>query len=130
MATYKVSDSVGQKEDLSDIITKIDPDETPLFSNMKKVTTKGITHEWQVQELASAVSTNYVNEGADYSYVNPSATTRLGNVHQIFAQSAKFPTPGRIKESAELISLGFFISIGVTLNSSSERITEPKLPTP
>ena len=88
MATYKVSDSVGQKEDLSDIITKIDPDETPLFSNMKKVTTKGITAEWQVQELASAVSTNYVNEGADYSYVNPSATTRLGNVHQIFAQSA------------------------------------------
>ena len=29
-----------------------------------------------------------MNEGADYSYVNPTATTRLSNVHQIAAQAA------------------------------------------
>lgn len=41
-----------------------------------------------MQELTAAVDTNYVNEGADYSYVNPTATTRLGNYHQISVQAA------------------------------------------
>ena len=107
MATYKASDAIGEREDLSDIITKIDPDETPLFSNMKKVTTKGITHEWQVQELTAASDGNAVNEGADFSYVNPTATTRLGNYHQISVQAAQVSgtldavdTAGRAKETA------------------------------
>ena len=87
MATYTSATSIGEREDLSDVITRIDPDETPLFSNMEKIATKGITHEFQVQELASAVDNNANNEGADYSYSNPTATTRLGNVHQIFVQA-------------------------------------------
>ena len=87
MATYTSATSIGEREDLSDVITRIDPDETPLFSNMEKIATKGITHEFQVQELASAVDNNANNEGADYSYTNPTATTRLGNVHQIFVQA-------------------------------------------
>jgi hypothetical protein len=88
MATYKTSDAVGEREDLSNVITRIDPEETPIYSNAKKETTKGVFHEWQVQELTAAASTNYVNEGADYSYANPTATTRLGNYHQISVQAA------------------------------------------
>jgi len=88
MATYTTSSAVGEREDLSNVISRIDPDETPIFSNAKKQTTKGIFHEWQVQELTAAVDTNYVNEGADYSYVNPTVTTRLGNYHQISVQAA------------------------------------------
>jgi hypothetical protein len=45
MATYKTSDAVGEREDLSNVISRIDPDETPIFSNGKKETTKGIFHE-------------------------------------------------------------------------------------
>tara|TARA_R100000655_G_scaffold23344_3_gene47055 strand:- start:444 stop:626 length:183 start_codon:yes stop_codon:yes gene_type:complete len=55
MAVYTSSSAVGAREDLSDVIYRIDPDETPLFSNAKKETTKGIYHEWQIQELAAAV---------------------------------------------------------------------------
>ena len=84
-----------------------DPDETPLVSNAQKETTKGIFHEWQVQELAAAVDTNYVNEGADYSYVNPTATTRMGSYHQISVQAASVSNTldvvdkaGRDKETA------------------------------
>lgn len=84
-----------------------DPDETPLVSNAQKETTKGIFHEWQVQELAAAVDTNSASEGADYSYVNPSATTRLGNYHQIAVQAASVSNTldvvdkaGRDKETA------------------------------
>lgn len=61
----------------------------------------------QVQELTAAVDTNYVNEGADWSYVNPSATSRFGNYHQISAQAAQVSKTlevvdkaGRDKEAA------------------------------
>jgi len=107
MATYTTSAAVGEREDLSDIIYRIDPTETPLVTAMAKETTSGVTTEWQVQELAAAVDTNYVNEGADYSYVNPTATSRLNNVHQISAQAASVSgtldvvdKAGRDKETA------------------------------
>ena len=51
MATYKTSDAVGERESLSDVIQRIDPDETPIFSNAAKETTSAVTHDWQVQEL-------------------------------------------------------------------------------
>ena len=107
MAIYATGAAVGERESLADVIYRIDPDETPLFSNAKKETTKGVYHEWQVQELAAAVDTNYVNEGADFSYVNPTATTRVGNYHQISVQAASVSNTldvvdkaGRDKETA------------------------------
>tara|TARA_B100000700_G_C15046840_1_gene858341 strand:+ start:1735 stop:2679 length:945 start_codon:yes stop_codon:yes gene_type:complete len=107
MATYTTTSAIGEREDLSDVIYRIDPSETPLISNMKKETTSGVTTEWQVQELAAASDTNHVNEGADYSYVNPTATTRLSNVHQISVNAASVSNTldsvdkaGREKETA------------------------------
>ncbi len=107
MATWTTSAAVGAREDLVDVITRIDPDDTPVFSNAKLETTKGVFHEWQVQELTAAADDNYVNEGADWSYVNPTATTRLGNYHQISAQAAQVSgtldvvdKAGRDKEAA------------------------------
>jgi hypothetical protein len=80
---YKTSTAIGEREELSDIIAMIDPDETPVYSNAKKITTNAIFTEWQVQELAAASASNAVNEGADASYATPTPTTRLGNYHQI-----------------------------------------------
>jgi len=107
MATYTSASAIGEREDLSDIIYRIDPTDTPVFSMAAKETTKGITHDWQVQELAAAVDTNSVSEGADYSYVNPQVTTRMSTVHQISMQAASVSntldtvdTAGRDKETA------------------------------
>jgi len=83
MATFKTTTAVGQRESLSDVIARIDPSDVPLYANMKKETTKAINHEFLVQELAAAVDTNAQNEGADYSYTDPEALVRLGNIHQI-----------------------------------------------
>lgn len=88
MATFTTTQAVGQREDLSDVIYRIDPSETPLLSNLTRETTNAITHEWQVQELASAVDTNAASEGADYSYANPNPTVRFSNIHQIAVQAA------------------------------------------
>ncbi len=107
MAVYKTSDAVGAREDLSDVISRIDSDETPIFSNAKKEVTKGVTHDWQVQELTAAASNNYAAEGADFSFANPTATTRLSNVHQVSIQAASVSgtldavdVAGRARESA------------------------------
>ena len=107
MATYTSATAIGEREDLSDVIYRIDPDETPLFSNAQKETTRGIITEWQVQELASAADDNHASEGADFSYTNPSPTTRLTNVHQIAVQAASVSNTldtvdkaGRDKETA------------------------------
>ena len=89
MATFTTANAVGEREDLSDIITRIDPEETPVFSALKKETGNGVFVEWQVQELAAAVDDNHVNEGADATYATPTATTRLGNYMQISQKDAQ-----------------------------------------
>jgi hypothetical protein len=71
MAQFTTSNAVGEREDLSDVITRIDPDETPIFSALKKETGNAVHVEWQVQELAAASATNYQNEGADATYDTP-----------------------------------------------------------
>jgi len=83
MATHTTQTAVGEREDLADVIYRIDPDETPIFSALKKETSNGIFTEWQVQELAAASGTNYVNEGANATFATPTATARFGNYHQI-----------------------------------------------
>ena len=88
MATHTTQTAVGEREDLADVIYRIDPNETPIFSALKKETSNGIFTEWQVQELAAASGTNYVNEGANATFATPTATSRLGNYHQISAQAA------------------------------------------
>jgi hypothetical protein len=83
VATHTTVTAVGERETLADIIYKIDSDETPIFSSTAKETSNGIFTEWQIQELAATDSTNFVAEGADMSDTGVTATTRLGNYHQI-----------------------------------------------
>ena len=89
MAQFTTANAIGEREDLSDVITRIDPDETPIFSALKKETGNGVFVEWQVQELAAAVANNHQNEGADATYATPTATTRLGNYMQISQKDAQ-----------------------------------------
>ena len=70
MTTFATAAAVGERGSY-DIIYRIDPAETPIFSNVKKETSNGIFTEWQVQELASASTTNFHNEGADTATSRP-----------------------------------------------------------
>ena len=105
MTTFATSAAVGEREQLADVIYRIDPAETPIFSNVKKETGNGIFMEWQVQELAGASTTNYHNEGADTSTAAATPTSRIGNYMQIskkvFATSGTLDavdTAGRERE--------------------------------
>ena len=105
MTVFATSAAIGEREQLADIIYRIDPAETPIFSNVKKETSNGIFTEWQVQELTAASATNYHNEGATTSTAAATPTSRVGNYHQIskkvFATSGTLDavdTAGRERE--------------------------------
>lgn len=81
--TFTVYDAIGNREDLSDEIYRIDPTDTPFMSGVDQTKASGVKHEWQTQALASAVSTNAVLEGDDAVTDAATPTVRLFNYCQI-----------------------------------------------
>lgn len=86
--TYKSTDQVGIREDLSDIISDISPTETPLYSAMKKIKASNTLHEWQTDALDAPSEDNAHVEGDDTTAQVSTPTTRLNNQCQIFKKSA------------------------------------------
>lgn len=80
--TFTTASAVGNREDLSDVIYKTSPTETPFFSLIGKGTASGIKHEWQTQALA-APGDNAAPEGDDAVAVAVTPTERLNNYCQI-----------------------------------------------
>lgn len=86
--TFSSYDAVGNREDLSNKIFDVSPQETPFLSAIKKVSATHTNHEWQTDTLAAASATNAHIEGDDASPSAPSATVRLGNYTQILKKHA------------------------------------------
>lgn len=77
-------DMKGLREDLSNLISNISPEQTPFMSAAgtgKRANQTLI--EWQTESLAAADGTNAVVEGNDSTFAVPPATTRVGNYTQI-----------------------------------------------
>lgn len=81
--TFDTYDAKGIREDLSDIIYNITPDDTPFYSACKKVKATNTLHEWQTDTLRSSAANAHI-EGDDTSADAAVATVRLGNYTQIF----------------------------------------------
>jgi hypothetical protein len=80
---YDTYNAVGIIDDLSDVIFNISPTETPVLSMAQTGRATQRYHEWQTDVLTAPVDTNAVDEGADASFADPTATVRLGNYTQI-----------------------------------------------
>ena len=78
--TYIETAAIGVKEDLRDIIERIDPDETPLYSALPSVDAQQVLTEFLVQEL---------NQAADNA--QPEGFTA------VLTQVAAFPYPEQIQ---------------------------------
>ena len=83
MATYQTYQSVGNREDLTDVIYNISPTDTPFMSSVGKTNATAVYHEWQTDSLADATTANAVVEGADATSATLAPTTRVGNRTQI-----------------------------------------------
>lgn len=85
--TYQTVRQVGIREDLTDDISDISPMETPVFSMCRKgKPAKNVYIEWQKDALAAASGTNKAIEGADYTPLTASPTSRLRNYTQIWTK--------------------------------------------
>jgi hypothetical protein len=83
-SAFTTFSAIGNREDLSNRISRIDPTETPFYSGIEKSKASATKHEWQTQALAAASTSNAQLEGDDgYAADATTATVRLDNVCQI-----------------------------------------------
>ena len=81
--TFTTFDAKGIREDLSNIITNIAPEDVPYMSNIGRESVSNSLFEWQTDTLASAAANKQI-EGDDISSFDAvTATVRLQNYAQI-----------------------------------------------
>ncbi|MGE5452433.1 MAG: DUF5309 domain-containing protein [Acidobacteriota bacterium] len=81
--TFVTTSAIGNREDLTDTIYRISPTQTPVLNMASKTKATNTLHEWQTQDLASAVSNNAQAEGDNASAKSITPTVRLTNRTQI-----------------------------------------------
>lgn len=86
MATKYSFDEPTNREDLSDVITKLWADDTPITSMCGKTKATGTKHEFPEDELAAAKANAQV-EGADITAAAATSRTRKSNHTQIIMNS-------------------------------------------
>jgi hypothetical protein len=110
MSQFRTYDQVGEKEDISDVISNISPTTTPFQSLIKTERVNNNLYQWQEDALA-AVASNAQLEGFTASDVALGATTMRQNYTQIMAKTINISatadavsTYGRAKETAYQLS--------------------------
>lgn len=86
--TFMTYQSVGNREDLGDIIFNISPDDTPFISRLPKASATGTYHEWNQDSLQAVDTANAAVQGDDivaFDAVVP--TVRRGNRTQILRKT-------------------------------------------
>lgn len=104
--TFSSYDAVGIREDLSDVIYNVSPEETPFYSKSGKTTARNTLTEWQTDSLRASAANAHI-EGDATAAEARTATSRLGNYTQIFKNAVVVPDTdeglnkaGRAKEVA------------------------------
>ena len=98
--TTNPGSAVSNREDLTDVLTILAPEETPVLSSASKKKSSATFTEWTVDALA-APSTAGVDEGADVTTFTDqfAGRARLGNYVQ------KFRRDFRVRISKKLLTL-------------------------
>src|SRR5215472_8318088 len=96
--TFTTYSAAGNREDLSDMIYRIDPTDTPFMTGIDKAKATAVNHEWQTQALAAANTANAQLEGDDATADATTPTVRLGNICQI---SRKVPQVSGTQQAVE-----------------------------
>ena len=91
--------AVGNREQLSDIVSRITPEDTPIYTMAGKEKTKGTHPEWEIDVLR-APQANAQTEGDDYIFDALTQPTRVGNYTQIYSQGWVFSGTQQAVENA------------------------------
>ncbi|ASY63476.1 Phage capsid and scaffold [Sinorhizobium sojae CCBAU 05684] len=80
--TFQTTQAVGNREELSDVVSRITPEDTPIYSLIEKGKCATVHPEWETDELA-APGANVREEGEEYAFGAITPPKRLGNYTQI-----------------------------------------------
>ena len=80
--------NVGIREDLSDTIYRVAPEETPFINAIGSGKSTATFHEWQIESLASVNTANAQLEGDTITADAANVPTRVGNRCQIARKTA------------------------------------------
>ena len=105
MASSTSYNTAGNREDLTSIISVLEPESTPFVSMMKKANATGTFVEWQADKL-STPDFDGVNEGEDVSSFKNQAEdrTRLGNYVQKFRDTFQVSDIQQLVDTAGVAS--------------------------
>lgn len=76
----------GNREDLDQVVSRITPEDTPIYSMIAKETTKSTHPEWEIDELAVPAE-NSNEEGDEFDFSAIQSPARVGNYTQIFRKT-------------------------------------------
>ncbi len=110
MPTLTTTQISHAKEDLANVITNVDPTETPFFSSIGKTKATAVRHEVLVDSLAAPSAANAMPEGADAVDTDASVPVRVSNVCQVLQKDIRLSgtiqavdTAGAKTEKARLV---------------------------
>ena len=81
--TVLTTAAVGNREELSDIVSMITPTDTPIYSMIGKEKLSSKHPEWEYESLRSPAE-NAQPEGNEFDFDAQATPTRVGNYTQIF----------------------------------------------
>ncbi len=84
--TFVTTSAVGNREELSDVVSRITPEDTPIYSMIPKGSCVSVHPEWETDELA-APAENIQPEGNEYNFDAITPPERVGNYTQIMRKT-------------------------------------------
>lgn len=84
--TFQTTGSTTNREEMHDVVSRITPEDTPIYSMISKETFKTTHPEWVVDELA-APGANVQLEGDTYDFDATTPPVRVGNYTQIMRKT-------------------------------------------
>ena len=82
-AAFETFLAVGNREDLTDMIYRISPTETPFINSCARETATNIKHEWQIDKISAASAANQQVEGNNPTNTSVVPTSRIFNYTEI-----------------------------------------------
>jgi hypothetical protein len=95
--TFQSTSAVGNREELSDVVSRITPEDTPIYTLIGKGSAESTHPEWETETLV-APADNVQLEGDDYSFGATTPPVRVGNYMQILRKD------GIISQTQETVS--------------------------
>ena len=94
--TFQTTSATANREEMSDVVARITPEDTPIYSMIEKIKFNSVHPEWNTDDLA-APAANIQLEGDEYTFGATTAPTRLGNYTQIMRKE------GIISETQDVV---------------------------